>query len=157
MIKPGIAAALMLIGAAPLSAQKLDKLEFMTGCWRAQTGKDQVAEETWTNPVENVMVGYTRYLTKDSATAWDFNYVRKTDSTAVLVLAPLDQPADTFRLKTLVDEFAVWQREGTKFPGLVMYRKASDGALIARLEAPPGVSQPSVEVRFLKAKCPGQK
>jgi hypothetical protein len=157
MIKLGLAAALLVAWAAPLSAQKFDKLEFMTGCWRAQTGKDEVAEETWSNPVENVMVGYTRYLAKDSATGWDFNHVRKTDSAVVLVLSPRDQPADTFRLKTLVDEFAVWQREGTKFPGLVMYRKASDGALIARLEAPPGVSQPSVEVRFLKAKCPGQK
>lgn len=156
MKRIGIILALVM-APAPLLAQKFDKLSFMAGCWSAVTGKDQTAEEVWSTPVERMMVGYTRYYEKEKPTHWDFNYVERTDSTIILVTTPHGQAPDTFRLKTLADEVASWTRSGSEFPGLVMYRLASDGALIARLEAPPGVDQTSVEVRFVRARCPGEK
>lgn len=150
----------LLLTAAPLAAQKTEnykKLDFMAGCWHAITGKDQTVEEMWSMPTETIMLGSTLYFTKGKATSWDFNYIQKTDSTIYLILGPHGETPDTFRIKVLTDEVAAWQRSGTKFPGVVMYRKASDGSMIGRLEAPPGVEQASVEVRFERAKCPGQK
>ena len=152
-------ALLLLTAASPLSAQKVEnlrKLDFMAGCWQAETGKDQTVQEHWSQPNDSLLLGYTQYFTKEKPTNWDFNYIRRTDTTVVLVLGPHGQPTDTFYLKTLADEVASWERTGNKFPGLVMYRKASDGALIARLEAPPSLAQPSVEVRFERGKCPGK-
>lgn len=151
----------LLLGAAgPLFAQKVEnykKLDFMAGCWHAVVGKDQTVEEVWSAPTETIMLGYTRYFTKEKPTNWDFNYIQKADSTVYLILSPHGETPDTFRLKILNDEVASWQRGGTEFPGVVMYRKASNGDLIGRLEAPPGVDQSSVEVRFERMKCPGQK
>ncbi|HEX9895328.1 MAG TPA: DUF6265 family protein [Gemmatimonadales bacterium] len=160
MQKPIVALLVLATGAAPLAAQKIEnlrKLEFMAGCWQAQTGKDQTVQELWSQPNDSLILGFTQYFTKEKPTNFDFNHIRRTDSTVYLILSPHGQPADTFRIKTLADEVASWERGGTKFPGLVMYRKASDGSLIARLEAPPTLDQPSVEVRFEKTKCPGQK
>jgi Domain of unknown function (DUF6265) len=149
-----------LLFAAPVAAQRVEnykKLEFMAGCWHAETGKDQTAEEVWSAPTETIMLGYTRYFNKGKPTNWDFNYIQKADSTVYLILGPHGEVPDTFRLKILNDEVASWSRTGTDFPGTVMYRKASNGDLIGRLEAPEGVDQTSVEVRFERAKCPGQK
>jgi len=149
-----------LLLATPGAAQKVEsyrKLEFMAGCWHAQTSKDATAEEVWTEPTETVMLGLTRYFNKGKLVSWDFNYGLKADSSVYLVLGPHDERPDTFRLKILNDEVASWSRTGSKFPGTVMYRKASNGDLIGRLEPPPGVEQASVEVRFERAKCPGQK
>jgi hypothetical protein len=151
--------SLLLLSAAPLAAQKIEfkKLEFMAGCWQGQTGKDQYVHEHWSQPNDSLVLGYTQYFTKDKPTNFDFNYIRRTDSTVYLVLSPHGQPSDSFKLKQLADEVVSWERGGSKFPGLVMYRKASDGDIIARLEAPPALQQQSVEVRFTRIKCPGQK
>jgi hypothetical protein len=143
-----------------VNAQKVEdfrKLDFMAGCWKAETGKDQVVQELWSQPNDSLVLGFTQYFSKEKPTNFDFNHIRRTDSTIYLVLGPNGQVPDTFRIKTLVDEVASWERQGGKFPGLVMYRKASDGALIARLEAPPSLADPSVEVRFKRTKCPGGK
>ena len=149
----------LLATASPLVAQKIEfkKLGFMAGCWTARTGENAYVQETWTQPNDSLVLGYTQYLTGNKPTQFDFNHIRRTDSTVLLVLSPHGQPSDTFRIKTLGDEVASWERTGNKFPGLVMYRKASDGDIIARLEAPPTLSQPSVEVRFSRMKCPGEK
>ncbi len=150
----------LLLAAGPLAAQKVEnyrKLEFMAGCWHAVVGKDQTAEEIWSTPTETIMLGFTRYFTKGKPTQFDFNYIQKTDSAVYLVLGPHGEVPDTLILKTLSDDVASWSRTGTEFPGTVMYRRASNGDLIGRLEAPPGVEQSSVEVRLERAKCPGQK
>ena len=151
---------LILAGISPLAAQKVEnyrKLEFMAGCWHAETGKDQTVEELWSMPTESLMLGFTRYFNKEKPTNFDFNYIIRADTAVYLILGPHGQAPDTFRIRTLTDEVAAWQREGTRFPGTVMYRKASDGDLIGRLEPPPGGDQASVEVRFTRSKCPGQK
>ena len=150
----------LLLLATSAAAQKIEsykKLDFMAGCWYAQTGKDNTTEEMWSAPSETVMLGFTRYFNKGKLVNWDFNYVLKSDSSVYLVLGPHGEKPDTFRLKILNDEVASWSRTGTQFPGTVMYRKASNGDLIGRLEPPPGVEQASVEVRFERAKCPGQQ
>jgi len=150
----------LLLTAAPLAAQKIEdykKLDFMAGCWHAATGKDQTVEEVWSQPTETDMLGWTRYFTKGKPTNWDFNYIQKADTTVYLILGPHGAIPDPFHLGVLNDEVAAWHREGTRFPGVVMYRQASNGDLIGRLEAPAGMDQASVEVRFERARCPGQK
>ena len=151
---------LMVTATSSLAAQRVEnyrKLEFMAGCWHAQTGKDQTVEEVWSMPTETIMLGYTRYFTKEKPTNWDFNYIIKADTTVYLILGPHGEVPDTFRIKSLTDEVASWHREGAEFPATVMYRKASDGDLIGRLGPPPGGDQATVEVRFTRGKCPGQK
>src|SRR5262245_27298206 len=116
----------LLAGTSPLVAQQVEnyrKLEFMAGCWQAQPAKDQTVEEHWSMPTETIMLGFTRYFTKEKPTNWDFNYIIKVDTAVYLILGPHGQVPDTFRAKTLTDEVAAWQREGTRFPGTVMYRK----------------------------------
>ena len=55
-------------------------------------------------------------------------------------------------MKTLVDEYVLFEKPAKKtLPQRIMYRLASDGALIPRNEG----DGPSVELRFHRVKCPG--
>lgn len=144
----------LLAMAGPLAAQSLSRLEFMSGCWEGTLGKDQTVEENWTTPTDNLMLGVARYFKAKQATSYEFTAIERTDSVTYVISMPKGEKPDTFRLKTLANEVAAWEREGDTFPGRIMYRLVSNGSLIVRLEAPPAVAQPSVEVRMTRVKCP---
>lgn len=148
---------LLLAGfAAPAAAQDFGKFGFMAGCWQGQTGKDELVEENWTPPAENLMLGVARTLTRKQATSWEFTAIERTDSGTIFISMVKGQPPDTFRLKVLAAEVASFERGGSEFPGVIMYRLTSDKTIIIRLEPPAGLSQPSVEIRMLPVKCAGR-
>jgi hypothetical protein len=155
MTRSVILGALLVLGTGPLAAQNLSKLHFMAGCWQGTTGKDQTVEENWTTPSDNLMLAVARYFKGKQATSYEFTVIERTDTATWVISMPKGEKPDTFRLKMLVDEVASWERGGDTFPGLIMYRLVSNGALIVRLEAPPALAQPSVEVRMTRVKCPG--
>lgn len=129
-----------------------DKLKFMAGCWQAPVGPDAMVEEIWSNPTENLMTSTTRYLTKNRATSFEFSKIESKDSTITFAASTEGRPFDEYTLKTLVDEYVVFENLKKTFPQRIIYRLASDGSLIPRNE---GDGQTSVEVRFRKVKCPG--
>lgn len=154
----GLAAAgllLLLPGAPPLAAQDFGKLKFMAGCWQGILPDRTVVEEWWMPPVEKLTLGVTRYLFKKGEVRWDFNRVEQPDSTVLLILQSQGETPDTFRLRTLVDEAAIWERGGSDFPLRVMYRLTSDKALIARVEGDENSTQ-DLELRMDRAKCPNR-
>ena len=130
----------------------ISKLKFMAGCWEGTTGKDQRAEEIWTLPAENLLLSTTRYFEKERAIGYDFNRIEVTDSGVVLGITAKGKPEETYLMKTLVEEYVVFENFAKKdFPQRIMYRLASDGSLIPRNEG----EGPSFEVRFRRIKCPG--
>jgi len=129
-----------------------DKLKFMAGCWQGQIGPDALVEEIWTNPSENLLTSTTRYLTKNRATSFEFSKIEARDSTIIFAASSEGRPFDEYTLKSLVDEYVVFENLKKTFPQRIIYRLASDGSLIPRNE---GEGQSSVEVRFRKVKCPG--
>jgi hypothetical protein len=152
-----------LVGSGPLVAQQtgatparpkveFKKLKFMAGCWRGPIDKDSEVEEIWTDPAENLLVATTRYLTKGRATSFEFTKIHATDTAVVFSASTEGRPFDTYTLKTLADEYVVFENLAKKFPQRIIYRLASDGVLIPRNE---GEGQPSIEVRLKKVKCPG--
>lgn len=129
----------------------LNRLKWMAGCWHVELGKDQTAEEIWSTPVENLMIGVTRYFRKDRATSYDFNRIEATDTSVVFGIRNEGKPESVYTLKTIVDEYVVFENEKKEFPQRVIYRLASDGSLIPRNEG----DAPSSEVRMKRVKCPG--
>jgi hypothetical protein len=155
--RPGLLLALFLAGAAgPATAQNLGKLSFMAGCWQGTLPDGTLVEEWWMPPSDNAMLGLTRYLDKKRATSWEFTVIERADTMTMFIPQTKSEAPDTFRLRTLVDEAAIWEREGEDFPLRIMYRLTSDGSLIARLEGDDRMGQASFELRFLRARCPGR-
>lgn len=129
----------------------ISKLKFMAGCWEVRLEKDTHAEEIWTMPAENLLVSTTRYMKKEYATGYDFNRIEVTDSGVVLGILAKGKPEEIYLMKTLVDEYVLFENPKKAFPQRIMYRLASDGALIPRSEG----DGPGSEVRMLRMKCPG--
>jgi len=136
---------------APKPKVDLNRLKWLTGCWAAPLGKDLSAEEIWMAPVENLIIGVTRYLGKDRATSYDFNRIEATDTSVVFGIRNEGKPESVYSLKTIVDEYVVFENEKKEFPQRIIYRMASDGSLIPRNEG----DGPSSEVRMKRVKCPG--
>ena len=156
-----------MVTAAPLAAQQpadpkpakppkpaidFKKLGFMAGCWRGQLDRETEVEEIWTTPAENLLLATTRYLKKDRATSFEFSKIQAIDSTVVFAASSEGKPFDQYILKQFVDEYVVFENLTKPFPQRIIYRLASDGALIPRNE---GDGQTSIELRFKKVKCPG--
>jgi hypothetical protein len=137
---------------AKLKYNLSDKLKFMAGCWQGVMGPDAIVEEIWTTPSENLLTATTRYLTKGRATSFEFSKIESRDSTVTFAASTEGRPFDEYTLKSLVDEYVVFENLKKTFPQRIIYRLASDGSLIPRNE---GEGQTSVEVRFKKVKCPG--
>lgn len=133
----------------------LKQLEFMSGCWSGALDPATTVEEIWTTTSPNLMLATTRYLDRDGkATGWEFTRIALTDSSAVFAAAGNGAPEEVYQLKTLVDEFVVFENPDKKFPQRISYRLASDGSLIPRNE---GDGVPSVEVRMRRIRCPGER
>lgn len=135
--------------------EKLDRLEFMVGCWAGQLDKDTQVEEIWTAAAGNTMLGLTRYLKKGETTSWEFTTIERTDSTVYFIPTSRGEQPDTFRVRFMNREAAAWARTGADFPGVIMYRRTADGSVIARLEPGEGAFDRSMELKFAPAKCPG--
>jgi len=138
----------------PKPSVDFSKFKFMTGCWQGQLNKDEVVEEIWTTPSDNLLLATTRYLTKEYATAYEFTRIQWVDSMVVFAASSNGKPEDVYPLKSLADGYVLFDNPQKKgFPQRIMYREASDGALIPRNEG----DGPSVELRFHRIKCPGEK
>jgi len=136
----------------PLPKIDISKLKFMSGCWAGEIDKDNTVEETWSTMSDNLLLSTTRYLTKKGfATGYEFSRIQLTDSGVVFAASSNGKPEDVYMMKTLVDEYVLFENPKKAFPQRIMYRLASDGALIPRNEG----DGPSVEVRFKRIKCPG--
>lgn len=142
----------------PASAQDFDfdKLKFMAGCWAAPFGeKNSTVEEIWTSPSDNLMLATTRYLTKNTATSFEFTRIEKSDSGIAYIAATEGGTPSYYTLTQLSDEIAIWENRTQNFPQRIMYRLASDGSLIARNDKIDEYDPRNVEVRLDAVDCPG--
>ncbi len=135
-------------------AVKLEKLDWMAGCWAGETGKDDRVEEHWMQPSDNLMLATTRYLTKSTATGWEFTRIAATDSGIVFAAASNGKEEHVYTMTRQASEYIAFERKTTEFPQRIIYRRASDGTLIPRNE---GDGQQSIELRLQRVRCPGDK
>lgn len=175
-MRPFSLAAFLLIVPAALSAQvaapttpvpsdsvpkarakplfKLEKIDWMSGCWAAQTGKDDRVEEDWSAASENLMLATTRYITKGRATGYEFTRIEATDSGIVFGATSNGKSEHVYTLARQASEYLLFERASKEFPQRIIYRRSSDGALIPRNE---GEGQPSIELRLMRVRCAGDK
>ncbi|MCL4865725.1 MAG: hypothetical protein KJZ47_07510 [Gemmatimonadales bacterium] len=150
--------ALLLAAASSLSAQshpKVTRLDFMAGCWEGALGREDLVQENWTSPTDNMMLATTRYLNKDKqATGWEFTRIVLDSMGVAFIAAGNGEPEHRYALTTISTEYVLFENLAKPFPQKISYRMASDGALIARNE---GEGQLSVEVRFERVRCPGDR
>src|SRR5690349_6000535 len=115
--------------APPLSA-----VSFMTGCWTGAASNGATIEEQYSEAADNLLIGMTRYVKGSRVIDFEFTTIERTDSSFAMTPRPKGVKSDAFPLKEVGDGRAVWENLKHDFPQRIIYRRGSDGSLIARIE-----------------------
>jgi len=148
LIEVGALAALAVCAAAPLRAQELDKLGFMTGHWIQKTDKEEV-QENWLGPRGNLMVATNLTMTAGRGPSFEFLRIGVKDGKVIYFASPGGRPASEFPATAITGNSVVFENLARDFPQRVMYRRDGD-ALIARIEGKLQGKDASEEWRFTR-------
>ena len=120
--------ALLLAAASSLSAQshpKVTRLDFMAGCWEGALGREDLVQENWTSPTDNMMLATTRYLNKDKqATGWEFTRIVLDSMGVAFIAAGNGEPEHRYALTTITSEYVLFENLAKPFPQKISYRMA---------------------------------
>ena len=88
--------------ASAQSHPKVTRMDFMAGCWEGSLGKDDLVQENWTAPTDNMMLATTRYLNKDKqATGWEFTRIVLDSGGVAFIAAGNGNPEHRYALTTI--------------------------------------------------------
>jgi hypothetical protein len=143
----------MTLMISALSAQEIDKLQWMSGTWLQSKDKDSV-EESWVGPRNKVMVGVNLTVSARRGTSYEFlRIVEGTDGLRYFASPGGKTPVE-FKLKEISDKKVVFENLAHDFPQRILYWLDADGALKARIEGTMQGKERALEWRFEKVKSP---
>ena len=123
---------LFFLAALAASAESIDQLGFMSGCWAFESN-GQRTEEFWTRPAGGTMSGLSRTVAGGKTVFTEFTQIRDEAGTLTMfVELKMGQPPTPFKLTSVTATEAVFTSE-REFPKRLIYRREKDG-LIARTE-----------------------
>lgn len=129
--------------AAP--SPPLSAISFMSGCWTGASPNGATIEEHYSAASENLLIGMTRYVRSGRVVDFEFTTVERTDSTFVMTPRPKGVKSDSFPLKDVSNGRATWENLAHDFPQRIIYRRGTDGSLIARIEGTTPAGERHVE------------
>jgi hypothetical protein len=124
-----------LLAAAP--AQDVQTLAFMSGDWTTTSGKHQI-EEHWTQPAAGTLVGMGRTIVGDRTVTIEFLRIETRADGIYYVAQPGGRPPTDFRCTRMSATEVVFENPTHDFPKRIIYRKAANGGLDARVEGDAG-------------------
>lgn len=122
--------------AAPVAASSdaLAKLGWLQGCWAA-AGGEQGSGEQWMAPAGGTMLGMSRTVRKGRTVAYEFIRIEQgAGGRLVFIAQPSGQPQASFSLAQQDGDSVVFENPAHDFPQRIIYRRAGDTGLQARIE-----------------------
>jgi hypothetical protein len=150
------AAALMAASAsaAPLSADAVGQLGWLSGCWAA-VGAEAGSVEQWTAPAGGTLLGMSRTVKNGKTSAWEFLQIREVDGQLAYVAKPHSQPEASFKLVSLEGTSAVFENPQHDFPQRIIYKREGD-KLQARIEGTMGGKARGKDFPLQRVVCEGK-
>lgn len=121
------------------SPVRVEDLSFMTGSWTCQVWGGTF-EETWIAPKGGAMQGVGRHLVGDKVGFMESMSIETaTDGTVTMyivteALSKASKNADAFKLTSLVNRSATFERIDDDFPTKITYKATKEGGLFCRIE-----------------------
>jgi hypothetical protein len=141
----------LFLAALAASAESIDQLGFMSGCW-AFEAKGQRTEEIWTKPAGGTMAGLSRTMAGGKTVFTEFTQIRDDEGKLTMFVSLKIGGAPTaFRLTSITASEAVFTSE-LDFPRRLIYRKEKDG-LFARTEGTQKGKAASEDFPYKPASC----
>ena len=133
---------------AASAATSIADLAWMAGDWRTSAGGAQTTEH-WTRPEGGTMIGMGRTIAGGKTVFFEYLRIETRADGIFYVAHPKARPGTDFKLTRLTGQEAVFENPKHDFPKRIIYRKAADGALVARIEGDGTEKEKPQEYRYL--------
>lgn len=154
-----LAATLMIVWSASASretraagpASKISELAWLSGDWQTAPGGRARIEEHWTLPAGGTMIGMGRTVVGDKTAEFEYLRIEQRGDGIYYVANPnANCPQTDFKLTRLAPQEAIFENPAHDYPKRVMYRKNSDGSLVASIDGGEGTE--SQKFSYLPAR-----
>lgn len=127
-----------VIFANPVRAADFGQIAFMSGCWKTAADVSPEYRECYTSPKAGMMQGSSQTIENGKTTFFEFTLVM--EDAGKIVYRPFIKGVQSvdFTLTKLTAGEAVFENLAHDFPQRVIYRKAANGKLTARIEDAAG-------------------
>ena len=125
-------------------ATKISELAWLSGDWQTAPGGRALIEEHWTVPAGGTMIGMGRTVVGDKTAEFEFLRIEQRGNDLFYVANPnANCPQTDFKLTRLTGQEVIFENPAHDYPKRVMYRKNSDGSLVASIDAGEGTKSQS--------------
>jgi len=126
------------------TAPKISELAWLSGDWQTAPGGRARIEEHWTVPAGGTMIGMGRTVVGDKTAEFEFLRIEQRGDDIYYVANPnANCPQTDFKLTRLAGQEVIFENPAHDYPKRVMYRKNSDGSLVASIDAGEGTKSQS--------------
>ena len=125
-------------------APKIEGLAWISGDWQSAAGGRAQFEEHWTLPAGDTMIGMGRTVAGGKTVEFEFLRIEQRGDDIYYVANPNGNcPQTDFKLTRLTPQEVIFENPTHDFPKRVMYRKNSDGSLLASIDGGEGTKSQS--------------
>lgn len=145
----------IIFGAGAGAAQKsgVDQLDWVSGCWSSDDGKQQI-EECWMKPAGQSMLGTSRTVAGGKTVFTEHIQIREKDGQlAYIVTIGMGAKPVVFKQVKLTDSEVIFENPEHDFPQRIIYRRESADKLFARIEGKEKGVDKGMDFRYKRAKC----
>ena len=142
MIVWSVGASRETVSSGP--ASKISELAWIAGDWQTAPGGRAQIEEHWTLPAGGTMIGIGRTVVGDKTAEFEFLRIEQRGNDLFYVANPnASCPQTDFKLTRLSGQEVIFENAAHDYPKRVIYRKDSDGSLVASIDAGEGTKSQS--------------
>ena len=129
----------------------ISELSWMSGDWQTPAGGRVQIDEHWTQPAGRSMLGMSRTVGGDKTIEFEYLRIEQREDGIYYVAHPKARcPGTDFKLTRLSSSEAVFENPQHDFPKRIIYRKTSDDALTASIDAGEGTKSMSFGYRRVR-------
>ena len=129
-------------------ATNISDLIWLAGDWQTASGGRAQIEEHWTLPAGGTMIGIGRTVVGDKTAEFEFLRIEQRGNVLFYVANPnANCPQTDFKLTRLTGQEVIFENPAHDYPKRVIYRKNSDGSLVASIDAGEGTKSQSFSYR----------
>jgi len=130
---------------------------WMQGCWQA-TGAEAGSGEQWTSAAGGTMLGMSKTVKGGKTVEFEFVRIAEVEPGKLAYIAqPSGAAPTTFSLLRHSDTEFVFENLGHDFPQRVMYRRAGDKLLHARIEGSVKGKHKGIDFPMQRVACDAAK
>lgn len=143
--------AVGFIVRAGATTPSLNELAWLAGDWQTAPGGRAQVEEHWTLPAGGTMIGMGRTVKGNKTAEFEFLRIEQRGADIFYVAHPNAQcPQTDFKLTRLSAQEVVFENPEHDFPKRIIYRKKSDGSLVATVDGGEGTKAQTFSYRPVK-------